>query len=165
MRRSSTTRTYKATTNAVGSEVLSIQETYYPDMMCFGCGHANHKGLKLRSYERDGIVVATFRPWPEHDNGGGFLNGGIIATVLDCHGGAAVLLESQRRGLGNGGLSFVTAGIDVEFHRPTPLTEDLSLTAEITEASDDAITVRSVINFDVKPRATGTALWKRWRPR
>lgn len=144
---------------------LSIQETYYPDIMCFGCGHANEKGLKLRSFERDGIVVATFRPWPEHDNGSGFLNGGIIATLLDCHGGAAVLLESERRGLGTGGLSYVTAKIDVSYLRPTPLAEELELTAELLEASDDQITVQSAVHFDGKPRATGTALWKRFRPR
>lgn len=144
---------------------LSIQETYYPDMMCFGCGHANHKGLKLRSYEQGELVVATFRPWPEHDNGGGFLNGGIISTILDCHGGAAVLLESQRRGLGTGGLSYVTATMDVAFLRPTPLVEELELTAELLDTSDDAITVQSEIHFDGKPRARATALWKRWRPR
>lgn len=143
----------------------SIQEQHYPDIMCFGCGHANHKGLKLRSYEVDGVVVAKFRPWPEHDNGGGYLNGGIIATLLDCHGGAAVLLESQRRGHGTGGLSYVTASIDVAYHRPTPLLEELELTAELLDASDDAITVRSQIHFDGKPRASGTALWKRFRPR
>ncbi len=144
---------------------LSIQETYYPDVMCFGCGHANHKGLKLRSYEHDDEVVATFTPWPEHDNGGGFLNGGIIATLLDCHGGAAVLLESQRRGFGTGGLSFVTAGIDVKFLRPTPLTEPLELRARLLDASDDAITVHSSIHFDGKARAESSALWKRWKPR
>ena len=144
---------------------LSIQETYYPDLMCFGCGHANHKGLKLRSYEQDGIVVARFTPWPEHNNGGGFLNGGIIATLLDCHGAAAVLLESERRGLGTGGLSFVTAKIDVEYHRPTPLHDELELTAELLDATDDAITVKSQIHFDGKPRSSGTALWKRFRPR
>ena len=65
---------------------LSIQETYYPDLTCFGCGHANERGLHLRSYEVDGVVQGTFTPWPEHDNGGGYLNGGIISMVLDCHG-------------------------------------------------------------------------------
>lgn len=144
---------------------LSIQETYYPDVMCFGCGHANHKGLKLRSYERGEEVVASFTPWPEHDNGGGFLNGGIIATLLDCHGGAAVLLESQRRGFGTGGLSYVTAGIDVKFLRPTPLHDELELRASLVEASDDAITVHSSIHHDGKVRAEGNALWKRWKPR
>ena len=77
---------------------LSIQERLYPHLTCFGCGHANPKGLHLRSYPGDGEVTATFRPWPEHDNGFGFLNGGIIATVLDCHSGAAVFDESARRG-------------------------------------------------------------------
>lgn len=144
---------------------LSIQETYYPDVMCFGCGHANHKGLKLRSYEDADVVVATFTPWPEHDNGGGFLNGGIIATLLDCHGGAAVLLESQRRGFGTGGLSFVTAGIDVHFLRPTPLNDPLELRARLLEASDDEITVHSSIQFEEKVRAQATAVWKRWKPR
>lgn len=144
---------------------LSIQETYYPTMMCFGCGHANENGLKLRSFERDGEVVAAFTPWPEHDNGGGFLNGGIIATLLDCHGGAAVLLESQRRGLGTGGLSFVTAGIDVKYLRPTPLHDELDLRARIVAATGDEMTVVSEIHFDSKLRATGVAVWKRWKPR
>ena len=62
---------------------LSIQERLYPQLTCFGCGHANARGLKLRSYPGDGVVTAAFEPWPEHDNGFGFLNGGIIATVLD----------------------------------------------------------------------------------
>src|SRR5687768_4989369 len=86
---------------------LSIQERLYPDLPCFGCGHGNAKGLRLRSYPRDGdgtgdgdrgIVVATFTPWPEHDNGVGYLNGGVIATVLDCHSAAAVMREADRRG-------------------------------------------------------------------
>ena len=81
----------------------SIQETYYPDLTCFGCGHANERGLHLQSYEVDGVVRATFTPWPEHDNGGGYLNGGIISTLLDCHGAAAVLLEAHRQGVEAGG--------------------------------------------------------------
>ena len=52
-------------------------------MTCFGCGPANPRGLRLKSYVGDGCVTATFMPWPEHDNGLGFLNGGIIATLLD----------------------------------------------------------------------------------
>ena len=74
---------------------LSIQERLYPDLPCFGCGHGNPKGLRLRSYPGDAAVVATFLPWPEHDNGLGFLNGGIISTVLDCHSAAAVMLEAD----------------------------------------------------------------------
>ena len=61
----------------------SIQERLLPDMRCFGCGPANERGLRLRSYPGDDAVTASFTPWPEHDNGLGYLNGGIISTLLD----------------------------------------------------------------------------------
>ena len=67
----------------------SIQERLVPELTCFGCGPANERGLRLRSHPSDDGVVATFTPWPEHDNGLGYLNGGIISTVLDCHSAAA----------------------------------------------------------------------------
>jgi acyl-coenzyme A thioesterase PaaI-like protein len=147
---------------------LSIQESLYPKLMCFGCGHANERGLRLRSYEIDGVVSASFMPWPEHDNGGGFLNGGILATVLDCHGGAAVLLEAHRRGwepAPGALLPFVTAGLDVRFLRPAPLREPIELSAGLVAVSESEITVEAQAIWDSKPRASGTAVWKRWRPR
>ena len=79
---------------------ISIQDRLFPDMTCFGCGPANPRGLRLKSYARDEAVTAQFEPWPEHDNGLGFLNGGIISTVLDCHSAAAVLHEADQRGWG-----------------------------------------------------------------
>ena len=72
----------------------SIQDRLYPDLPCFGCGPVNERGLRLKSYATgDGEVIAEFTPWPEHDNGTGFLNGGIIATVLDCHSAAVVSIQ------------------------------------------------------------------------
>lgn len=147
---------------------LSIQERLYPDLTCFGCGHANPRGLKLRSYPGDGVVTARFTPWPEHDNGGGFLNGGIIATVLDCHSGAAMMLEAERLGLVSevaGGFAYVTAGLDVRYLRPTPLAETLVLRAVVTAADPTQMTVETEILFEDKVRATAHALWRRWRPR
>lgn len=156
-------------TVAPRADALSIQETYYPTLTCFGCGHANDKGLKLRSHEVDGTVRATFAPWPEHDNGGGYLNGGIIATLLDCHGAAAVLLEAHRRGwrpAEGTGLAFVTAGLDVRYRRPTPLREPVALTAELLAVDEPEMTVRArVLDGAGKECATGTAVWKRWRAR
>lgn len=146
----------------------SLQETLFPTMTCFGCGPANPKGLRLRSHEIDGVVRATFTPWPEHDNGGGYLNGGIISTLLDCHGAAAVMLEADRRGwepAPGQDLAYVTAGLDVRFRRPTPLDEPLEITAELTAVDEPEMTVACVIEHGGKTRATGTAVWKRWRPR
>ena len=156
------------TTPAPPAPALSIQETLYPTLNCFGCGHANERGLKLRSYAVDGTVHATFTPWPEHDNGGGYLNGGIIATVLDCHGAAAVLLEAHRRGwppAPGTGLAFVTAGLDVRYRRPTPLHEPVALTAELLAVAEPEMTVVAHVLAGDRVCATGTAVWKRWRPR
>ena len=151
---------------------LSIQERLYPALPCFGCGQANDRGLKLRSYPlgdtaADG-VTASFMPWPEHDNGLGYLNGGIIGTVLDCHSAAAVMLEAQRGGwppLPGADLSYVTAGLDVRYLRPAPLHDTVELFAAVVEASEPQMTVEVELRFDGKVRAQATALWKRWRPR
>lgn len=146
----------------------SIQERLYPWATCFGCGHANPRGLKLQSFAGDGVVVATFLPWPEHDNGLGFLNGGIIATVLDCHSGATVFDEADRRGWEpEDGIPFpfVTAGIDVRYLRPSPLTEPCELRGVVTSADESVAVVEAELVWDGKTRAEATAVWKRWRRR
>lgn len=147
---------------------LSIQQRLYPSLPCFGCGPSNAKGLQLRSYERDGIVVANFLPWPEHNNGLGYLNGGIIGTILDCHSAAAVMLEAERQAwpaLSGALLSYVTAGLDVRYLRPSPLYESVELRAEVSAASEAEMTVQVELHAEGKTRATATAHWKRWRPR
>ncbi|WP_448624336.1 PaaI family thioesterase [Geodermatophilus sp. URMC 64] len=149
-------------------DVLSIQERLYPELTCFGCGQKNASGLRLRSYPAADGVTATFTPWPEHDNGLGYLNGGIISTLLDCHSAAAVVLEAHRRGwvsTADAALPYVTAGLDVRFLRPTPLTEPLHLVATVTEAREDEMAAAVEIVWDGKPRAGAVAHWKRWRPR
>ncbi|MCW2784659.1 MAG: thioesterase [Marmoricola sp.] len=147
----------------------SLQDRYFPNLPCFGCGPSNSKGLQLKSHVRDdGLVEAWFTPWAEHDNGLGYLNGGIIATVLDCHSAAAVTHEAWTRGwppLPGADLPYVTAGLDVRYLRPAPLDEPVQLLARVLEASEAEITAEVWLEWDGKPRATGTAVWKRWRPR
>lgn len=146
----------------------SIQDRLFPEAACFGCGPSNPKGLQLKSYPVDGFVTATFVPWPEHDNGVGFLNGGIIATVLDCHSAAAVVSEAFERGwppLPGAALPYVTAGLDVRFLRPAPLHEPVELRAVIVSADEAEMTTDVELIHDGKTRATAQALWKRWRPR
>src|SRR4030081_780892 len=44
----------------------SIQETYAPNNQCFGCGPANDKGLRIRSFENGEELVAEWTPQPYH---------------------------------------------------------------------------------------------------
>jgi acyl-coenzyme A thioesterase PaaI-like protein len=149
-------------------EGRSIQESLYPTLTCFGCGHANPKGFHLRSYVEGDVVVADFMPWPEHDNGFGFLNGGVISTVLDCHGAAVVMWEASRRGWDapvGAPVPFITAGFDVRFLRPTPLGPPVHLNAWPEGIADHEIVVHSELVVDEKVRATMSATWRRFRPR
>jgi acyl-coenzyme A thioesterase PaaI-like protein len=150
------------------STSLSIQESLYPELTCFGCGHANPRGVHLRSYRDGDRTVGEFSPLPEHDNGFGFVNGGIIATVLDCHGAAAVVWEVANQGWKTPEGSpapFVTASFHVKFHRPAPLGCTLRLTASPESIDASEIIVRSEMAVDSKVTSTMTATWARFRPR
>lgn len=147
----------------------SLQEHLYPDGLCFGCGPANERGIRLRSFlAEDGTTVADFTPWPEHNNGLGLLNGGIIATMLDCHSGATAFHEAEVQGwerLGGADFSHITAGINVRYLRPAPLDDTVHLVGEVVQSSEPEIIVAVRMEYDGKVRAEATVSWKRWRPR
>lgn len=79
-----------------------------------------------------------------------------------------VLREADRRGwppAPGAALAFVTAGLEMQFHRPAPLGEPVALTAELIAVAESEMTVLSQMHHDGESRATGTAVWKRWRAR
>ena len=63
----------------------SLQEKYAPENACWGCGPANPDGLRIRSFAKNGEVIAEWKPQPKYEAFPGVLNGGIIGTLLDCH--------------------------------------------------------------------------------
>ena len=69
----------------VASE-LSVQEEFAPNSICFGCGPANTKGLKIRSFRTENGLYMEFNPEEHHQAFPGMVNGGILGALLDCHG-------------------------------------------------------------------------------
>jgi len=63
----------------------SLQDRYAPQGVCFGCGPANDKGLRIKSRVEGDEVVAEFRAEPHHVAFPGIINGGILGALLDCH--------------------------------------------------------------------------------
>ena len=63
----------------------SLQETYAPNGICFGCGVGNEKGLRIRSFPEGEEVVASWHAEAHHQAFPGMLSGGIVGTLLDCH--------------------------------------------------------------------------------
>ncbi len=109
---------------------------------CWGCGKNNEHGLQLQSYWEDDEVVATWIPKEHHLAFPGVLNGGIIATLIDCHGtGTANAAAHKEAGGSDNHFMHVTAGISVKFLKPTPLDKPVTLRAKITERTEHKMTV------------------------
>lgn len=64
---------------------VSLQDLYAPHSHCFGCGPANDRGLRLKSYAADGEVVCEWTPERHHEAFDGMVSGGIIGALFDCH--------------------------------------------------------------------------------
>src|SRR6476469_9288397 len=103
------------------SNQASLQETYSPAGICFGCGPTNEKGLKIRSFAEGDEVVAEWHAEPHHQAFPGMLNGGIIGALLDCHSNwTAAYFLMKRDGLDQAPCT-VTAEFHVKLLRPTPV--------------------------------------------
>lgn len=138
----------------------SIQESLYPFSTCFGCGPANPDGLHLRSWQDGDAVVATFQPGEHHSNGMGSLNGGIIATLLDCHSGAAVFLTSaQESESGSQFQPWVTSGLNLRYRLPTFLEGPSTLSATIESRDEGVMTVKASLSYDGKVRVQAESRW------
>lgn len=132
----------------------SLQETYAPNGICFGCGVKNEKGLRIRSFVESNEVVAEFHAEPHHQAFPGMLNGGIVGALLDCHSNwtAAYFLMKQ-----NGKTEpdcTVTADFHVKLKRPTPFDATIYLKARVIESTEDKAIVEAELIANEKVCAT-----------
>lgn len=142
----------------------SLQEALFPEFTCWGCGQANPDGLHLRSFADGDDVIGSHIVPPTFTNGFDFVNGGIVSTLLDCHAGAVVL----HRVLGDnpdGDIMWVTAGFEIAFRRPTPLSVPLDLHGHVESVDDAQLIIDTRLGHAGKDTATMRSTWKRFRPR
>lgn len=111
----------------------AIQDTIH-DNACFGCGPAVAGGLRIRSHwTADDQTECRFRPETHMTAGPAHvLNGGVIATVIDCHAVCTAIAEARRRGDGPHAW-YATGSMSVRYLRPAGIGEELVVTARLTE--------------------------------
>jgi acyl-coenzyme A thioesterase PaaI-like protein len=132
----------------------SIQETYAPNLACFGCGPANEKGLHVRSFPNGEEVVAEWQPQPVYEAFTGMLSGGIIGTLLDCHcNWTAAWSLMNKAGLDHPPCT-VTADYTIKLLRPTPTNKPVRLHARLVESTADRAIVEGELIADEKVCAT-----------
>lgn len=129
------------------TEQIAIQDLYAePYRHCFGCGPDNPHGWHIKSYLLGDEVLAHYTPHPEYTGGvPENLYGGLLAAILDCHGTAAAAAfyhVSQGFKLGVEPLMrCVTASLTVNYHRPTPMGQELKLVARCIEIEGRKVTL------------------------
>jgi acyl-coenzyme A thioesterase PaaI-like protein len=132
----------------------SIQDRYAPRNRCFGCGPANEKGLRIKSFVEGDSLVAEWTPEPHHEAFPGTLNGGIIGALLDCHGNWTAAWHLMK----SAGLDKPPCTVTAEFHvklkRPTPSGGPVRLRARVVEASGDRATVDAELEAGGQVTAT-----------
>jgi acyl-coenzyme A thioesterase PaaI-like protein len=149
-------------------------QDYYPDELshCYGCGRLNELGLHLKSYWDGDETVAVFRPRPEHMAIPGYVYGGLLASIVDCHGtgtAAAAAYRAEQRPMGSEPpIRFLTASLQVDYRRPTPLGVDLQLRGRVKEFQGRKVTVGITVSAEghvcVEGQVVAVQVPQRWFP-
>lgn len=140
-------------------EDTAIQDQY-PDEFahCYGCGRLNGSGLRIRSYWDGEGAVCRFTPDARYSGGiPGFLYGGMIASLLDCHG-AATAAAAKARAEGTPLQRFVTASLQVDYLAPTPIGRELEIRGSVVEIKGRKVSVRLTLSADGTLCAEGLAV-------
>jgi acyl-coenzyme A thioesterase PaaI-like protein len=123
----------------VGSVKHAIQDDYADDYSyCYGCGRLNQEGLHLRTGWDGNKTITIYDPSPEHTAIPGFVYGGVIASLVDCHGTGSASLALHRKnghepGDGVEPPRFVTGALNVKFLKPTPQGVSLKAVGNVEE--------------------------------
>lgn len=126
--------------------MASLQANYPEDFShCYGCGRLNAHGLHVRSEWIADRAIARFRPEPWHTAMPGFVYGGLIASLVDCHAmataaGAAMLAAGATPGR-DPTPRFVTASLHVDYLRPTPAGVELVLEGRAADVGERKVIV------------------------
>ncbi len=132
-------------------EEKAIQDFYPPDLShCYCCGRLNEHGYQIKSRWQGGETVAVFVPGPYHISIPGYVYGGLLASLIDCHGtgtAAAAAYRAEKREPGTEPvLRFVTASLKVDYLKPTPLGIPLEIRGRVVEIKGRKVVVSATIS-------------------
>lgn len=123
------------------NENQPIQDSYNPDAaICYGCGVNNPHGLHIQTHWDGEVGICHFTPRPEHTAFPGFVYGGLLASLIDCHSvGTAIAAMYDHEGRVPGSapeITCVTGNLNVSYKKPTPIDGELRLECRVQEVTE-----------------------------
>jgi len=122
-------------------------QVYYPDVLahCYGCGTLNEHGHQIKSFWDGDESVCHFVPKPYHIAIPGYVYGGLLASLIDCHGtgtAAAAAYRAERRPMDSEpAFRFLTASLHVDYLKPTPLGVELEIRGRVKEVKERKVVI------------------------
>ena len=127
-------------------------QDHMPDNVCYGCGTENPHGLQIKSYWEgdEGVCIwhsqEKYQGWPK------VLNGGILATLIDCHSMGTALAHAyrlERRSMGSTPIyRYATGTITVRYLKPTRNDRPIELRARVTAVKGRKTTLTCDVFID-----------------
>ncbi|MDP1830672.1 MAG: PaaI family thioesterase [Geothrix sp.] len=127
-------------------------QDHYPENVahCYGCGRLNERGLQIRTHWEGEESVTRFHPRSEHIAIPGYVYGGLLASLVDCHGtgtAAAAMYRQEGRPMDTlPAFRFVTASLHVDYLRPTPMDVELEIRGRVKEIKGKRVVVEATVS-------------------
>jgi acyl-coenzyme A thioesterase PaaI-like protein len=138
----------------------SFQDYYDDDVShCYGCGRLNSHGLQIKSFWENDQAISIYYPKPYHTAIPGYVYGGLIASLIDCHStGTAAAAKYRHEGREMGTqplLRFLTASLHVDYLKPTPIEGPLELRSTVKEIKDRKVVIETDLSVGGEVCARG----------
>ena len=145
----------------------SVQERFAPEGTCYGCGPANPKGLRIRSFpapDEPENLICDWTPEAHHAAYETFLSGGVIGAIFDCHMNWTATWHLLRRDRLDAPPCTVTGELQVKFKRPTPMDEPLRLEARVAKSTRSRVEIEATLTSHGQLTATGSGIFIAVKP-
>ena len=126
-------------------------QDYYPEHLayCYGCGRLNEHGYRIMTFWEGDEAVTRFSPQAFHTAVPGFVYGGLLASLIDCHStgaAAAAMYRSEKRGMESlPSFRFVTGSLQVSYLKATPLGPELVIRGRVQSIEGRKVIIDSTL--------------------
>ena len=139
-------------------------QDYYPEHLahCYGCGRLNEHGYRVATVWDGEESLTRFTPSEYHTAVPGYVYGGLLASLIDCHStgtAAAAMYRIAAREMDTlPAYRFVTASLHVNFAKPTPLGPEIQIRGRVAEIAGRKVRIVSDLIVDSVVTVTGDVL-------
>ena len=136
-------------------------QDYYPEHLahCYGCGRLNEHGYQIKTVWDGDESLTRFTPAAFHTAIPGFVYGGLLASLIDCHStgtAAAAMYRAEGREMDSlPAFRFVTGSLHVRYALATPLGPTLEIRGRVSEIKGRKVTVASTLWAGHEATVTG----------